>query len=217
MSAEKQNEAAPALSCSRLVSCERGTGDREPCPQCNDTGSHPYCANGMWITLRCTRCQGTAGGQTLGALTANIKMSNAGALALAPCSALPETASVMVLEYEPRLTHSRWIDFYGEDHWSMEDTVAYLRQAVIDGKYVGWRILTIHKEVIGNDRPNNDSADMWTYSKYRASLRRNGHPFAIVTPDGKNALNENDIEIILAALNGNPPNEKDEARRCKQP
>ena len=64
---------------------------------------------------------------------------------------------------------------------------------------------------------NNDSADMWTYSKYRASLRRNGHPFAIVTPDGKNALNENDIEIILAALNGNPPNEKDQPRRGDAP
>ena len=50
------------------------------------------------------------------------------------------------------------------------------------------------------------SADMRTYSKYRASLRRNGHPFASVTPDETNSLNDNVIEILLTALNGNPPN-----------
>lgn len=42
----------------------------------------------------------------------------------------------------------------------------------------------------------------WEYSHYRASLRRNGKPFAIVTPDGKNALNPFDTFVLLKALNG---------------
>ena len=42
----------------------------------------------------------------------------------------------------------------------------------------------------------------WEYSHYRASLRRNGKPFAIVTPDGKNALNPFDAFVLLKALNG---------------
>lgn len=42
----------------------------------------------------------------------------------------------------------------------------------------------------------------WEYSHYRASLRRNGKPFAIVTPDGKNALNPFDAFVLLQALNG---------------
>lgn len=43
---------------------------------------------------------------------------------------------------------------------------------------------------------------IWEYSHYRASLRRNGKPFAIVTPDGKNALNPFDAFLLLKALNG---------------
>jgi DnaJ-class molecular chaperone len=35
-----------------------------PCPSCSGSGKHLMCANGLWITVRCTRCQGTTGGQT---------------------------------------------------------------------------------------------------------------------------------------------------------
>ena len=45
------------------------------------------------------------------------------------------------------------------------------------------------------------SEDKWTYNNYRASLRRNGQPFAIVSPDGSSALNDADQKILLDALN----------------
>ena len=41
----------------------------------------------------------------------------------------------------------------------------------------------------------------WTYSKYRALLRYRGKPFAIVTPDGLNALKQDKVAVLLAALN----------------
>lgn len=41
----------------------------------------------------------------------------------------------------------------------------------------------------------------WTYSNYRASLYLDGERFAIVTPDGKNALPEAHVKILLEALN----------------
>ena len=42
----------------------------------------------------------------------------------------------------------------------------------------------------------------WEYSRYRATLKRNGRTFAIVTPDGRNALNPFDEFVLLKALNG---------------
>lgn len=44
-------------------------------------------------------------------------------------------------------------------------------------------------------------SDVWEYSQYRASLRRNGATFALVTRDGKNALNPDEQTTLLAALN----------------
>jgi len=43
--------------------------------------------------------------------------------------------------------------------------------------------------------------EVWEYSQYRASLRRNGVAFALVTRDGKNSLNPKEQTILLAALN----------------
>jgi len=43
--------------------------------------------------------------------------------------------------------------------------------------------------------------DVWTYSEYRATLRKNGKAFAIVTPDGKNALPIEASLELLALLN----------------
>jgi hypothetical protein len=51
-------------------------------------------------------------------------------------------------------------------------------------------------------------SDVWEYSQYRASLRRNGVTFALVTRDGKNSLNPKEQTILLAALNR--PNAKGE-------
>lgn len=42
---------------------------------------------------------------------------------------------------------------------------------------------------------------VWTYSPYRATLKRGGKTFAIVTPDGTNALNKADQKTLLDALN----------------
>ncbi len=49
-------------------------------------------------------------------------------------------------------------------------------------------------------------SDVWEYSQYRASLRRNGVTFALMTRDGKNPLDPEEQTILLAALNR--PNEK---------
>lgn len=41
----------------------------------------------------------------------------------------------------------------------------------------------------------------WTYSPYRATLRLDGKNFAIVSPDGRNALSKVDEQRLLRALN----------------
>jgi len=41
----------------------------------------------------------------------------------------------------------------------------------------------------------------WYYNSYRSTLIRDGKTFAIVTPDGKNPLEESDIKLLLEALN----------------
>lgn len=41
----------------------------------------------------------------------------------------------------------------------------------------------------------------WEYSRYRATLKRDGVTFAIVTPDGRNALKPADVRTLLDALN----------------
>ena len=56
----------------------------------------------------------------------------------------------------------------------------------------------------------------WEYSHYRATLKRKGKTFAIVTPDGKNSLNPFDAFVLLKALNGSkpkPPNDGAMPRR----
>lgn len=45
----------------------------------------------------------------------------------------------------------------------------------------------------------------WTYNKYRATLVRHGKAFAILTPDGKNALSEAQVSELLTDLNGLEP------------
>jgi len=45
----------------------------------------------------------------------------------------------------------------------------------------------------------------WTYSPYRATLYRDGERFAMVTPDGSNALSTEAAAELLVALNGPDP------------
>lgn len=65
-----------------------------------------------------------------------------------------EHVSMMVLEYEPALTHSVWKDCYYDDAFTDEEIVADLRARVKKGEIVGWRLITIHKDVLGVDAPN---------------------------------------------------------------
>lgn len=45
---------------------------------------------------------------------------------------------------------------------------------------------------------------IWTYNSYRAMLYRNNVRFAIVTPDGSNALSKEDTALLLKTLNKRP-------------
>jgi len=48
---------------------------------------------------------------------------------------------------------------------------------------------------------HDPESDAWTYSRYRATLRKDGRFIAIVTPDGRNALSEDAEAELLHALN----------------
>ena len=64
----------------------------------------------------------------------------------------------MVLVFEPRLTHSVWQDYGGmcdeetgdEIPRTDAEMVEDLKQGVRDGKYVGWRLHRVEREVLGN-------------------------------------------------------------------
>lgn len=45
----------------------------------------------------------------------------------------------------------------------------------------------------------------WTYNKYRATLVRHGKTFALVTPNGKDALSPAQAQEMLSDLNGLEP------------
>lgn len=49
--------------------------------------------------------------------------------------------------------------------------------------------------------PGSASEGPWTYSRYRATLKKDGKIFAIVSPGGQNALSDADTETLLRALN----------------
>jgi hypothetical protein len=82
--------------------------------------------------------------------------------------------------------------------------------AICGGLTVTAKGETVHYDANGKARSataNGGSLERvvratWEYSRYRATLKRNGRTFAIVTPDGKNALNPFDEFVLLKALNG---------------
>ena len=55
----------------------------------------------------------------------------------------------MVLAYQPELTHSVWQDLIS-GHRTIESLESYLRKGVRDGRWVGWRIIQVEKEVLGD-------------------------------------------------------------------
>ena len=67
--------------------------------------------------------------------------------------------SAMVLVYMPELGHSVWQDYGGMQDKeagydvpiSEAEALADLRAGVKDGRWVGWRVITKHAEVIGDE------------------------------------------------------------------
>lgn len=55
----------------------------------------------------------------------------------------------MVLVYQPALTCSVWMDFESR-HRTQASLEKCLRLGVRNGEWVAWRLITVHKEVIGN-------------------------------------------------------------------
>ncbi len=68
------------------------------------------------------------------------------------------------------------------------------------------------EEPRGEGLDETTCSDVWEYSQYRASLRRNGVTFALMTRDGKHSLNLGEQAILLAALNR--PNAEGHGRRA---
>jgi hypothetical protein len=59
--------------------------------------------------------------------------------------------SYQVLVFEPTLTHSVWTDWGSDDPLSHDEVLDLLRAGVESGEYVGWRVITIHQQVMGRD------------------------------------------------------------------
>jgi len=66
------------------------------------------------------------------------------------------TVRVMVLVYQPELTHSVWQDAFFEDargnKLSADELIERLESGVSDGQWVGWRLMRIEREVMGSLR-----------------------------------------------------------------
>ena len=56
----------------------------------------------------------------------------------------------MVLVYQPELTHSVWLDYRNTSR-SIQGLERKLKEGVRRGDWVGWRLVRIEKEVIGNE------------------------------------------------------------------
>lgn len=50
-------------------------------------------------------------------------------------------------------------------------------------------------------QPEQPAQPRWTYSTYRAALRLDGKTVALLTPDGRNAFGDAEVQPILDALN----------------
>lgn len=57
--------------------------------------------------------------------------------------------NAMVLQYEPRLTHSIWVDLMHRAR-TESGLIRLLRKGVKTGQWIGWRLVTIHTEELGS-------------------------------------------------------------------
>ena len=57
----------------------------------------------------------------------------------------------MVLVFQPELTHSVWQDLISR-HRTIEGLERHLRKGVRKGDWVGWRIIRVEKEMLGDAR-----------------------------------------------------------------
>lgn len=55
---------------------------------------------------------------------------------------------VMVFCFQPELTHSVWVDF-SHRYRTVSSLIKHLKKSVKRGDYIGYRIITVHKEVMG--------------------------------------------------------------------
>lgn len=64
------------------------------------------------------------------------------------------TLSAMTLQFRPELTHSVWVDTHLSDEDDCRlpkaELIERLKQGVRDGEWVGWRLMRIEQEVMGN-------------------------------------------------------------------
>lgn len=71
-----------------------------------------------------------------------------------PCACHCSKLRAMTLQYHPELTHSVWVDMYlsDEDECQLprDELVEQLKQGVLDGEWVAWRLIRIEQEVMGN-------------------------------------------------------------------
>lgn len=56
----------------------------------------------------------------------------------------------MVMQFEPELGNSRWVDFASR-HRSERALIEALRAGVKRGEWSGWRLITVHEQSIGNE------------------------------------------------------------------
>ena len=56
----------------------------------------------------------------------------------------------MVLQFEPALGNCRWVDFASR-HRSERALIEALRAGVRRGEWIGWRLITVHQQSIGNE------------------------------------------------------------------
>ena len=62
----------------------------------------------------------------------------------------------MVLQYEEELGNSRWVDFVS-GHRTEQSLISALREGVRRGDWGAWRLITVHREVMGNEQPQVDA------------------------------------------------------------
>ena len=74
--------------------------------------------------------------------------------AAAPQAPNLNTPHAMTLQRQPELGHSIWVDNYISDEDGFElpeaELIEKLKQGVRDGDWLGWRLVRIEQEVIGN-------------------------------------------------------------------